>query len=74
MEAIFSRFQYDMRHPTRSSSVQIMACRVFGASASPESIQSYNEFDPLNKIQWKLIENTKYPIQENDFENYVCKM
>ena len=54
--------------------VQVMACHLFSAKPLPEPVLTFVNWSLRNKLQWNLNRNTKLFIQENAFENVVCKM
>ena len=53
-----------MHQWTGSALVQVMACRLFSAKPLPKHY----------KLQWNLNQNSSIFIQENAFENVICKM
>ena len=55
------------------SLAQIMTCRLFDAKPLFEPISSY-WFDPLKQNVIHSNQNTTVFIQENQYENFVCKM
>ena len=54
----------------RSSLVQVMACRVFGAKPLSEPMPAYYQYDPpkQNILHCNLNQNTKSFIQKNAFK------
>ena len=54
--------------------VQIMACCLFSAMPLSKPMLAYCQLDPKNKLQWNFNQNSTIFIQENTFENVVCKM
>ena len=62
-----------MRQWTGPSSVQAMACRLFGAKPLPEQCWLIVNWTQGNKFQWNLKRNYIIFIQENAFENIVCQ-
>ena len=62
------------RRQTRTSLVQILACRLFGAKPLSEPVLEYCEFDPWEQTSVKFYSKFKNFIEENAFENVVCKM
>ena len=63
-----------MYHFTGSSLVKLMAWCLTGTKPLPEPILIYHQFDTSNKPQWNFILTSKFFIEENAFENVVCKM
>ena len=53
-----------------------MACRLVGAKSLSKPMLEYCWLDPSvgNKLQWNLYRNLHIFIQENVFENVICKM
>ena len=60
-----------MRQWTRQASVQIMACRLFGAKPLPKPMLTFCQLIHRNKLQWNVNQNTKLFINENAYENVV---
>ena len=58
---------------TMPSVVQIMACRLISAKPLSEQCWHIVNQNLGNKFQWNLNQNTAIFIQENEFENIVCK-
>ena len=58
----------------KPSSVQIMACRLSGAKPLSKPMMTYCQSDHRNKLQWSCNQNKTTFMQENLFENIVCKM
>ena len=64
-----------MRYWTRTSLVQVMACRLFGAKPLPEPMLTYYQLHPYwNKLQWNINRNSNNFIVENAYQNLVCKL
>ena len=51
-----------------------MTCYLLGAKPCPESMLTYYQLDPKDKLHWKYDQNTIVTIQENACENVVCKI
>ena len=51
-----------------------MGCRLVGTKPISEPMLGYCLFDPWNKFQWNYNQNRHISIQDNAFENVVCKM
>ena len=56
-----------------SASVQIMACRLFGAKQLSKPMLGYCHLDPYNKLQWKFNQNVKIFIHEDAYEKIICE-
>ena len=56
--------------------VQIMACRLLSTKPLSESVPAYCQLELYfrNKFQWNYNQNSNIFIQENAFENVICKM
>ena len=63
-----------MRRWTGSTLVQIMACRLVGAEPLSEPMLEYCYWTLRNNLQENCSRNSYIFIQENAFENVVCKM
>ena len=50
-----------------------MVCRLFGDNPLSEPVMVYCELDPKEHISIKFIWNLKVFIQENAFEDVICK-
>ena len=63
-----------MHHQSRSSLVQIMACRLVSAKPLSEPILEYFQLDDEEQISVKSYQNSNIFIQQNAFKNVVCEM
>ena len=51
-----------------------MACCLVGAKPLSAPMLEHYQFDPWNKIQWNINQNSYIFIEENAFEQVVCEM
>ena len=63
-----------MRQWMKSSLVQVITCRLFGAKPLPEPILTFCHLDPSWHASVEFHQNTHIFIRENVFENIVCKI
>ena len=63
-----------MRRWTRSSLVQIIACRLFGAKPLTKPMLVYCQLEPYEKLQRNFNQYTELFIHETSTENIVCEM
>ena len=61
-----------MRHQSRPSLVQIMACRLLGSKPLSEPMLHYCQLDLMKKLQSNCIRSSNIFFQENELENVVC--
>ena len=55
--------------------VKVMLCRLFGAKPLPEPVLTYSQLSPYrNKLQWYLYQYLNIFIEENAFDNVLCKI
>ena len=77
----FTNFNFHLLKPSNSSMrscrpllVQITACRLFGTKLLCEPMLAYCLLDLCEETEWHSDQNTNYFIEENAFENAVCKI
>ena len=63
-----------MRHQTRPSLLQIMACRMLCTKPLSEPILDFCQLGPCDFFQWKLNQTTTIFTEEYARENVVCEM